>query len=74
MARQIEEAGCGLAFSVGAHAELASAIRELASDPARVATMGECARGLWAERYQRKQALATWQALLTRLSAGPQAR
>ena len=31
MARRIDEAGCGLAFSVGAAADLASAIRQLAS-------------------------------------------
>jgi glycosyltransferase involved in cell wall biosynthesis len=70
MAMCIEEAGCGRAFSVGAAADLATAIRELASHPADVAEMGERARALWAARFKRQQALATWQALVTKVSAG----
>jgi colanic acid biosynthesis glycosyl transferase WcaI len=70
IARQVEEAGCGRVFPVGAHAELAAAIRELADRPAQVAEMGERARALWASRFQRKHALATWQDLLTKVSAG----
>jgi glycosyltransferase involved in cell wall biosynthesis len=70
MAMCIEQAGCGRAFSVGAAAELASAIRDLACHPALLAEMGERARALWAARFKRQQALATWQALLTKVSAG----
>ena len=67
MARRIAEAGCGRAFAVGAHAELAATLRELAAQPARIAEMGQRACALWAARYQRKHALATWQALLAKL-------
>jgi len=70
IARRIEEAGCGRVFPVGAAAELAAAIRDLAGQPAQVAEMGERARALWASRFQRKHALATWQELLTKVSAG----
>jgi colanic acid biosynthesis glycosyl transferase WcaI len=48
IAMRIEKAGCGRAFSVGAHADLTAAIRELAGRPAQVAEMGERARALWA--------------------------
>jgi colanic acid biosynthesis glycosyl transferase WcaI len=67
MARQIAEAGCGQAFAVGVHRDLASAIRDLAAHPAKVAEMGTRARALWAERFQRKQALAAWQGVVTKL-------
>jgi glycosyltransferase involved in cell wall biosynthesis len=67
MARRIEEAGCGLAFSIGAVADLATAIQQLASQPAQVAEMGARARALWAEKFQRKQALAAWEAVVTKL-------
>ena len=70
MAMRIEESGCGRAFPVGAHADLAAAIRDLASHPSQVAEMGKRARTLWAARFQRRQALAAWQELLMRLSAG----
>lgn len=70
MAMRIEEAGCGRAFLIGAHSDIAAMIRELASHPAQVAEMGERSLALWAERFQRKQALEAWQALLTRLSVG----
>jgi glycosyltransferase involved in cell wall biosynthesis len=70
IARRIEEAGCGRVFPVGAVAELAAAIRELAGQPAQVAEMGKRARALWASSFQRKHALATWQELLTKVSAG----
>ena len=70
LAMCIEQAGCGRAFSVGAAADPATAIRQLASQPALLAEMGERARALWAARFKRQQALATWQALLTKLSPG----
>jgi colanic acid biosynthesis glycosyl transferase WcaI len=70
MAKRIEEAGCGRVFPTGAHVLLAATIRELARQPALVAEMGQRAHALWAARYQRKRALATWQALLAKLSAG----
>lgn len=69
LARRIEEADCGRVFPVGAHAEFAATIRDLAARPAEVAEMGKRARALWAARFQRKQALAAWQALLTKASA-----
>jgi glycosyltransferase involved in cell wall biosynthesis len=70
MARQIEDADCGRAFAAGAPTDLAAAIRDLAGRPDQVAKMGERARALWAARFQRKHALAAWQALVTRVSAG----
>lgn len=71
MARQIAEAGCGRVFAVGAHAELAATLSELAAQPSQVIEMGQRARALWESRYQRKHALATWQALLAKLAALP---
>ncbi|MGB8299264.1 MAG: glycosyltransferase family 4 protein [Polyangia bacterium] len=68
MARRIDQAGCGQTFSVGAAADLAAAIRQLASHPDKVAAMGEHARALWAAHFQRRQALGAWQEILTRVS------
>ena len=69
IARRIVDAGCGRAFPVGAHAELAAALRDLVGAPALVAEMGQRARALWEARYQRRQALATWQALLANVAS-----
>jgi glycosyltransferase involved in cell wall biosynthesis len=68
MARCIDEADCGRAFPPGAHNDLAATIRQLASHPAQVAKMGERAHDLWAARFQRKRALAAWEAIMTKLS------
>jgi glycosyltransferase involved in cell wall biosynthesis len=68
IARRIHDADCGRAFAVGASTELATALRELAGSPAKVSGMGERALALWATHFQRKQALGSWQALLTKLS------
>jgi glycosyltransferase involved in cell wall biosynthesis len=68
MARRIDEANCGRAFPVGAHANLANTIRDLANHPEKLAEMGERAHALWRAHFQRKQALAAWQALLTKLA------
>ena len=68
MARRIDEADCGRAFPVGAHANLANTIRDLANHPEKLTEMGARAHALWRARFQRKQALATWQALLTKLA------
>ena len=68
MARRIVETGCGRAFPVGAHTELAATLRELAAEPSQVIEMGQRARALWEARFQRKQALAAWQALLAGMS------
>jgi hypothetical protein len=70
MAMQIDKNGCGRAFSVGTHTDLAAAIRELARQPQKIADMATRSRTLWTERFQRKQALAAWQAVLTKSSAG----
>jgi glycosyltransferase involved in cell wall biosynthesis len=70
LATCIEQAGCGRVFPVGAAGELAAAIRELAGQPAQVAEMGARARALWASRFQRQHALATWQELLTKVASG----
>jgi glycosyltransferase involved in cell wall biosynthesis len=70
MAKQIYAAECGRAFAVGSHADLASAIRELAANPAEVAEMGARARGLWAERFRREHALAAWRAVIERSCCG----
>jgi len=67
MARRIDEADCGRAFPPGAHADLAAAIRQLASHPEKVAKMGERAHDLWAAHFQRKQALAAWEAVVTKV-------
>jgi glycosyltransferase involved in cell wall biosynthesis len=69
MAKTIDDAGCGRAFPVGAGAELAVALRELASHPEQVAKMGERAYALWAARFQRKQALEAWEAVMMKLFA-----
>jgi hypothetical protein len=69
LARRIDGAGCGLAFSVGASAELATALRELAGHPEKVADMGTRARALWSACFQRKQSLAAWRAVLTKSPA-----
>jgi hypothetical protein len=69
MAKRIGEADCGRSFFIGASADLAATIRQLASHPAQVAKMGERARDLWAARFQRKQALAAWEAVATKLFA-----
>jgi glycosyltransferase involved in cell wall biosynthesis len=68
MAKTIEDAGCGRAFSVGAGAELAVAIREFASHPEQAAKMGERAYDLWAARFQREQALEKWRAVMAKLA------
>jgi hypothetical protein len=70
MAMQIDKNGCGRAFSVGTHTDLAAAIRELARQPPKIADMATRSRALWTERFQRKQALAAWQTVLTKSSAG----
>jgi colanic acid biosynthesis glycosyl transferase WcaI len=70
IAQRIDEAGCGRAFSVGAHAELAAAIRELARQPEKIADMGTRAHALWAARFQRKQALEGWGMLMSKLRIG----
>jgi colanic acid biosynthesis glycosyl transferase WcaI len=69
MAKRIDEADCGRCFFIGASTELAATIRQLANHPAQVAKMGERARDLWTARFQRKQALAAWQAVVTRVFA-----
>jgi glycosyltransferase involved in cell wall biosynthesis len=66
IAQRIDEADCGRAFPPGAHTDLAATIRQVASHPAQVAKMGERARDLWAARFQRKQALDAWQAVVMR--------
>jgi glycosyltransferase involved in cell wall biosynthesis len=69
IAKTIDDAGCGRAFRVEAHVELAATIRDLASRPAEVAEMGARARALWATHFQRKQALARWEAVVIRAIA-----
>jgi len=66
----------GLAGEAGVHVELAepaefaSAVRRLASDPARAARMGAAARKLAAERYDWRVIRTGWQAVWSRLVAG----
>ncbi len=67
MAKRIDEADCGRSFFIGASADLAATIRQLASHPAQVTKMGERARDLWAARFQRKQALAAWEAVVAKV-------
>jgi glycosyltransferase involved in cell wall biosynthesis len=76
MAKRIDEADCGRAFPVGAHTEVAAWLRELVGQPDLVAAMGRRARALWEARFQRKQALASWEALVATLFAlaGPRTR
>jgi glycosyltransferase involved in cell wall biosynthesis len=73
IARRIDEADCGRAFPPGAHAEVAAWLRGLSVQPDLVVAMGRRARALWAARFQRKQALASWEALVAMLFglAGP---
>jgi glycosyltransferase involved in cell wall biosynthesis len=68
MAKLIDEAGCGRAFGVGAHAELASTIRELGGQQDLVTAMGQRAQALWEARFQHRRALASWRALVATCS------
>jgi colanic acid biosynthesis glycosyl transferase WcaI len=69
MAKRIDGEGCGRTFTLGANAELASAIRELGCDPGQIAKMGDGSRRLWARHFQRGQAFVAWEALLQGLLA-----
>ncbi len=69
MAKRLDEADCGRAFAVGAFAELAAEIRQMAGHPDQVANMGKRAHDLWSARFQRSQALMEWEGGLARLFA-----
>ncbi|SFU46930.1 Glycosyltransferase involved in cell wall bisynthesis [Methylobacterium sp. 174MFSha1.1] len=62
--RFVTRYGCGFAISCGDGAGLASAIRELAADPARCAAMGRRARAAFDAEFDRDTALARWRCLL----------
>lgn len=63
--RLVEAEGCGVAVAAGAGGALAQAIRALAADPLRRAEMGQRARRLFEDRFDRPIALAAWGDLLT---------
>ena len=64
MARLVEESGCGYAFAVGDDAGLAACIRVLSGDPARVSRLGDAARALFDQRFERRLAMCAWRAVL----------
>jgi colanic acid biosynthesis glycosyl transferase WcaI len=66
LARQINQAECGRAFTIGASADLTTAIRDLAHQPERVIEMGARARELWVARFRRQEALARWVSVLAK--------
>jgi len=70
IARLIAAAGCGTTVPVGSAAALAAAIRALRDDPARVAMMGNAARHLLEARFDRRLAMARWEAMLEKRSGG----
>ncbi len=64
VARTLRERDCGIAVRVGDSARLATELRALAGDPARVEAMGRRGRQLALERYTSERAVAEWLELL----------
>lgn len=65
----IEGGGCGLTVPPERPQELAGALRELASDPARARRLGAVGARLVEERFSRRHALDRWQRLLERVES-----
>ena len=68
-ARILEETNSGITVTTGDCDRLAAAIRELRDNPSRCKVMGECARQAFESKYDRRVALAKWDALLNSLGA-----
>jgi glycosyltransferase involved in cell wall biosynthesis len=67
IARLIEEIVCGFTVAPGNGQVLLDRILQLASDPELCESMGARARTAFAERWDRKRAVAEWAALLSTL-------
>jgi colanic acid biosynthesis glycosyl transferase WcaI len=64
LAKLVRQHDCGIAVAVGDSDALASELRVLEADPARVEFMGARARALALSRYTKEHAVADWLALL----------
>jgi colanic acid biosynthesis glycosyl transferase WcaI len=71
IARLIRRHGCGIAVAVGEARRLATALRELQADPARLAAMGATARRLALGRYNSERAATDWVNLLGAVTHSP---
>ena len=67
--RIVEAAGAGLCIEPENDEELAEAVRQLASDPARARTLGENGRHYVEENYDRRRLAARFEQLLARVAA-----
>ena len=67
----LEETQSGVTVPTGDSAQLAKVIRELRTQPARCKAMGENARRAFESKYERRVALAQWDAMLDSLEAKP---
>ncbi len=68
-ARILEEADAGITVPTGDSAGLAQVIRDLRATPARCKELGDHARAAFESKYDRRIALAKWEAMLDSLSA-----
>jgi glycosyltransferase involved in cell wall biosynthesis len=64
LARLIREHQCGISVQVGQSAQLATQLRELRGDPARLEAMGNRARDLALSRYTSQHAVTQWLTML----------
>ncbi|MDB5583850.1 MAG: hypothetical protein JWR80_9026 [Bradyrhizobium sp.] len=69
IARIVRREDCGLVVAPGDSAGLATAIEELARDPARVTAMGDAARAVLEREFGRTDAFARWDRLFGALNA-----
>jgi glycosyltransferase involved in cell wall biosynthesis len=74
IARLIARHGCGRTIRVGDGAGLARAIRELAAAPSLCEAMGERARRCFEAAYDKRIAVAQWEALLADLTGSSNER
>ena len=66
--RVLSDARCGLTVPIGDGAALAHHIQALATDPALCRAMGERARAIFEDRFEKNIAVEKWVALLGELS------
>ena len=66
--RILDEADCGLSFSVGDDAGLSRAIEALRHDSGRVGLMGANARQAFERRFDKPRAMTQWDELLSRVA------
>jgi colanic acid biosynthesis glycosyl transferase WcaI len=68
LARLIREHQCGISVQVGQSAQLATQLRELRGDPARLEAMGNRARDLALSRYTSQHAVTQWLTMLSEVA------